>query len=238
MDVRYLKKRESVEAFFTETALVRDDRQVVVSPFGDYELTIDPYSTGPHTWKYSRGRVRRSKSPDVIADVKRNYGHFWHAWVRHANGNDYLLCGEDYQGQTVVNLSTGGTVSYFPEEGHDGTGFCWTVAFPSPDTRFLAVEGCVWACPYEVVFFDFSDPDQLPYPELLRVADLYDSLGWQDDGSFRMTREIEVRKSDGKPYEDLSEDEQVALDEDASLIDVVKHDVTITRDQLARGTGD
>jgi hypothetical protein len=74
--------------------------------------------------------------------VKRNFGHFWHSWIEHADGNEYLLCGEDYQGYSVINLTAGRCTAYFPEEGYKGRGFCWTAAFPSPDRRVLAVDGC------------------------------------------------------------------------------------------------
>jgi hypothetical protein len=98
MDERYLQKRQAVERFFVPENKIADSGKTVVSPSGHYELEIYRYSTGPKSWNYSRGVVRRLSDNKVIADVKRNYGHFWHAWVEHADGNEYLLCGEDYQG--------------------------------------------------------------------------------------------------------------------------------------------
>lgn len=65
-----------------------------------------------------------------------------------------------------------------------------------------------WACPYEIVFYDFREPDNLPYKELGRVSDITDSEGWIDNETFAISREIEIRKSDEVPYEQLSEEEQ------------------------------
>ena len=50
--------------------------------------------------------------------MKRNIGHFWHTWVEHPNGNEYLLFGEEiassqrtagnnYQADAVRNQFTG-----------------------------------------------------------------------------------------------------------------------------------
>jgi hypothetical protein len=127
--------------------------------------------------------------------------------------------GEDYQGYSVVNLTKGTYQVYFPEEGYKGFGFCWTAVFPSPDKLMLAVDGCIWAYPYEIVFYDFSEPDNLPYKELGRVSDITDSEGWLDNETFVLSREVEIRKSDGVPYEQLSQEEQEILDADHSLTD-------------------
>jgi len=147
-----------------------------------------------------------------------------------------LLCGEDYQGQTIVNLNSGETYNFFPESGHEGFGFCWTGVFPSPDSTVIAVDGCYWACPYEFVFFDFTQPEKLPYSEYLRVGDQISSDGWLDNDRFRLTREIQVRKSDGRPYDDLSDAEQDELDENDELSEYVKRELIVTREEILKGS--
>lgn len=135
----------------------------------------------------------------IIADIRRNYGHFWHAWVFRGEREEYLLCGEDYQGYNVIDLVTAGNFVEFPEPGYQGDGFCWVAAHPSPDGKILAVEGCYWACPYELVFFDFSNPSMLPLPELSR-ADFYEvAEGWAGDGEFRYTVEDPACEGDPRP---------------------------------------
>lgn len=145
-----------------------------------------------------------------------------------------MLCGEDYQGQTIINLTKGDTYTDFPESGHEGFGFCWTAAFPSPDSTIVAVDGCYWACPYEIVFFDFTKPEDLPYKEYLRVGDLVGCDGWLDNNSFRLTREIQIRKADGRPYDELSEAEQDELDQNDELGEYVEKEVIVTREQILR----
>lgn len=101
----YRERRKAIERFFIEENVVAGSDKTAVSPFGKYEIEIRRYSTGPNSWNYSRGIVRRLSDNKIIADIKRNYGHFWHAWVHHINGNEYLLCGEDYQGYSVEVVS-------------------------------------------------------------------------------------------------------------------------------------
>jgi hypothetical protein len=215
VDERYREKRRAIEQFFTAENRIADSSQISVSPSGRFELETSRYSTGPKTWNYSRGIVTRVVDGQTIADVKRNFGHFWHGWVQHANGNEYLLCGEDFQGYSLINLTAGTSRVYFPEIGHQGCGFCWTAAYPSPDTLILAVDGCIWAFPYEIVFYDFRHPECLPLRELARIENIVDVCeGWVDNETFVLKREIEVRTSDGAPCDSLSEEELSALESD------------------------
>ena len=232
IDDRYAERREHLEAKFVPENRVEDSENSHVSPCGKYRLNISRFSIGPKSWDISQGIVTRMEDQRVIADVKRNIGHFWHAWVQHANGYEYLLCGEDYQGYSVINLTTEKTHVYFPEAGYDGFGFCWTAVYPSPDSLMLAVDGCYWACSYEVVFYDFRDPEHLPLPEIERIDSLDDCEGWRDNETFVLNREIEYRKSDGKPYDTLTDEEQDVLDNDSTLSDYRIEEVKFTRKPL------
>lgn len=169
MDLKYIENRKAFEAHFSTYTEIEDSREEFLSPSSLYKLQVSAYGPGQQpAWRYSRGVVSRQSDGHIIADVKRNIGHFWHAWVEHPNGNEYLLCGEDYQGYSVVNLSSTSYQTYFPEEGHKGFGFCWTAVYPSPDKLTLAINGCYWGGPTEIVFYDFRTPDFLPYKELGR----------------------------------------------------------------------
>jgi hypothetical protein len=58
-------------------------------------------------------------------------------------------------------------------------------------------------------------PCQITYARGL----LNECEGWLDNETFVLTRELEIRKSDGVPYKQLSEKEQEILDADSSLMD-------------------
>ncbi len=231
MNEKYKNWRKEIASFFKLEKKTKESDKIY-APSGNYYLTISSYHTGENTWQYTRGIIKDSKNNKVIADIKRNYSHFWYSWVQHANGNEYLLCGEDYQGQTIVNVTKGTTKNYFPEAGFDGYGFCWLNAIASNKGNIIAVEGCYWACPYDIVFFDFSNPDELPYKELMRIEDVGDIEGWDNNDVFTLDKEIEIRKSDGKEYDALTDEEQEILDKDSTLIDYKKVIVKISSEEI------
>lgn len=220
MNEQYIEQRKEFEARFGRYSKIADSEQEFVSPSGLYKLETSKYGNDEEVcWNYSRGIVSKIPSGEILADVKRNIGHFWHTWVEHPDGNEYLLCGEDYQGYSVVNLTQETYQVYFPDAGYQGFGFCWAAIYPSPDKLMLAVDGCIWAAPYEIIFYDFRKPDNLPYRELGRISELDETEGWLNNETFVLTREVEIRKSDEVPYKQLSEAEQEILDADNSLVD-------------------
>ncbi len=138
-----------------------------LSPSGKYKLLVTSFTSGPGTWNVTEGKVFRVDSDTPIASIRRNYSAFPYCFVEgHANGHDYLIGGEDYQGQTIIELDTGAKRGLLPEEAKEGHGFCWGGYTYSPETQLLLVDGCFWACPYEYRFYDFSDPMNKGWPQL------------------------------------------------------------------------
>lgn len=142
------------------------------SPSGRYRLITTRLISGAGSWDCSKGVVYRHGSDEPIAVVYRNYSSFDFLFVEgHENGRDYLVCGGDYQGQTVVELDTGRRLDVLSKGAAEGVGFCWATYSYNAEHRMLVVEGCHWACPYEFRFFDFSEPmSGWPEVELERVA--------------------------------------------------------------------
>lgn len=218
---RYFVRR-SVEKHFVPKK-EGTDKKCHLSPSLRYSLHVTAYRTSEGCWNYTRGEVYDTQGQEgkgvKIADVKRNYSMFPFEWVEgHPDGHDYLVCGEDYQGQTVIQLDTGKRV----DTEDTSFGFCWAKIDASPTKDVLAVNGCYWGGPYEVVLFDFSDPMKLPHPEIARANDqVYDDSVWNEDGSIALVQEVLVRASDKKPYDDLTEEEQNELDEsDDSIAEI------------------
>ena len=131
----------------------------VLSPLGRYKLVISYHSTRKGSWGYTKGRTFRVSTGEMVGEVCRNYSSFPYLFVEdHPSSHDYLVCGSDYQGQTVVELDTKSRKDYLPSSARAGFGFCWSSYQASPSKLTLAVEGCFWACPYEVWMVDFSAP--------------------------------------------------------------------------------
>lgn len=153
---------------------MKKDTNQYISPSGKYKLVVSYYDQGEGYWDYSRGIVTEISTNKIIADIKRNYGSFWHYWVEHSNGQEYLLCGENYQGYNIIDFTYGGNNAYVAPIKHTffnklgvlqsmSVGWCWVdVLGYDKETNLLKVSGCYWAAPFEIVTFDFSNPKDLP----------------------------------------------------------------------------
>ena len=154
---RYLAQCLGKNKYFVEEN--RGESRESLSPSGKYKLVLTPYTTSKGSWSYTRGEVFRTSDGERVADVKRNYSSFFHLWMEeHVDGHDWLVCGEDYQGQTFCELDTGRVKSHIPDAAFDGHGFCWTDCELLADGKTLKVDGCYWACPYETRLYDVTNP--------------------------------------------------------------------------------
>jgi hypothetical protein len=158
------------------------------SPSGKYKVVVLDVETPAGCIGHSRGEVFRAGDPAPIAVVDRNYCWSTFAWIEgHPNGHDYLVCGEDYQGQTVIELDTCERRDHLPVEAKNGAGFCWTDARFDAATLTLVAAGCIWAAPFEYRFYDFSDPIS-GWPEIELDTWIYFDSKWptvDQDGSVR-----------------------------------------------------
>jgi hypothetical protein len=164
-----------------------DRQEEHLSESGRYKLVVTPFSTSKGSWNYTQGLVYRQGSDKPIAEVQRNYSSFPFLFIEDHPSGPFLVCGADYQGQTVIELDTGKRRDNLSDGGKQGVGFCWAdYEFHQP-TQTLVVEGCIWAAPYEFRFFDFSDP-MSGWPEI--EADVCIDLDgrkpeYQEDGTLR-----------------------------------------------------
>src|SRR5277367_6210361 len=216
----YVEKRKKVEQRFDEENRSGEKTREFVSPSGRYKLMVESYSTGERSWNYTRGLFYRDG--ELIADVKRNYSSFPFCWLEgHPSGHDYVICSEDYQGVSVIELDTGRRVDYIPEDAAKGWGFCRAAYYPFPnDPTKIMVEGCFWACPYELRVADISDPMVLPWTE--RACSEHEGAegnvrGFSADGTEFVTEESESVMEDGTPFHALPNEERTRILEDKQL---------------------
>jgi len=146
----------------------KKDITFVISPSSKYTLWIYRYRTKRNYGDRSLCEIRVNNKK--LMTIPRNYHHFPFTFVEDhpITHHDYLICGEDYQGYTIVDLTIGEKANFLPQSAKQGWGFCWTDHQFDRENNILHVEGCYWACPYEQVEYDFSDPMRLPLPELSR----------------------------------------------------------------------
>ena len=179
----YLERRKRFikqsNKFFRKRKEKKELRKEIISSSENYKLIKTVYKTKKGCWSYTKGEIIDLKMNEEIFTIYRNYGSFLYKWIEHQNDNEYLICGEDYQGYVILNLTKKKKHIYFPENGLKGCGFCW-VDIEDYDKEFdntIRIEGCYWGAPFEIVEFDFSNPDEIPYREISRKDVVYEDEG-------------------------------------------------------------
>lgn len=173
-----------MDDYYKDENLVDGSQEEFWSPSRKYKLETSNYRTEEGRGDISLGKVYSSDN-ELLFEVKRNYSAFPYCFIEgHPNGNDYMVCGEDYQGQTVLELNSGKRVDYLPKGKKEGVGFCWANVIPSQEKDVLAVEGCYWGSPYEQWFVDFSEPMKLPFLVLGAFASIEENSEVKDGWSY------------------------------------------------------
>lgn len=219
--------------FIPENEIIGSSKEIF-STSGKYKLVISMFKTAKGSWNYSQGIIYRKDNDKPIAIVQRNYCSFPNLFIEgHSNGHDYLVCGENYQGQTIIELDTGMRRDSMSDGSDKGIGFCWSSYCYDAPNQMLTVDGCYWACPYGYKFFDFSDPIN-GYPEI--VCEEYICVDDNDkvpeigaNGTIRCFQTRYIDDSIDKNMTDEEYDEQEAERRANPIVDVIQ---TFHRDGL------
>jgi hypothetical protein len=154
------KVRETIERGLISARLCPGARTDELSPCGRYRLEIEEYATVDRAG-IAVAVVHRTEDGREVATVKRNYDQCFYGWVSR-EGHDYLLFPEDFEGQTVIDLTDGRVAGFSSSDDP----FIWAEFHLSPDQSKLAVVGCYWGGPYQVTVYDFRQPLDLPLPKM------------------------------------------------------------------------
>lgn len=219
----YLRKRKLIEKQILNGENLTHKRKEFVSPDKNYILIITPvaFEEDDRYWAYTIGKVfkkNKNKTGSLITSIHRNSEKFPFVFFEnHEDGHDYFICGEDYQGQTVVQLDTGKRIDYIGEKANRGMEFCWQKYHLSPNKKILAVEGFSKNKPKDIIetnnirFFNFESPMNMPLKEIgNRISFHYSSgIAWQDDAHFTVSVIEDRRKEDLKRVRDLPNGERL-----------------------------
>ena len=189
----YLHYRESFSSIFNEEH--REERKGIpeTAALDDGFSLRSRYYTGT-----LKGNIHA-----VIHDIVGEDGTVLLSWtnldddgdfcrlIHHRNGKRYLVFREDLYGCSIFCVETGAVFRYLPacvwpdkqEEFQES--FIWTDAVYDRESGLLAVTGCFWACPNDVMILDFEDPFTEPegingYELMDREYDLYDDIEFSD----------------------------------------------------------
>lgn len=186
-------------------------RIVVIPCVFDTKISDDIYQRVCTVTQVFRGAKK-------ISVIHRNSSVFPFTWcMNHPDGHDYLVSGEDYQGQTVIQLDTGRRVDYIEEDAKEGLSFSWSNYWVDSTKSVIAVEGVVKTRKDDIMdyqemrFYDFTSPMEMPYLEIgERLTSYYDEChGWSDDGYITVVNFEECRKKDGVRVSSLDRKERI-----------------------------
>ena len=147
-----------------------------------YYYYVDEENCSPDRAPEDGEICRLYKETDMLYEWKNIDGRSRMAEIiDHSDGNRYLIFDEDLYGYSVLNIASGECMHYIPAKSHtdrkDGKGceetFIWCDCRYNPENDYLAVEGCIWACPYGIILVDFSEPMKaVESEEWIDVGDL------------------------------------------------------------------
>ena len=162
-------RRGSEELFVPENAGAQTES---LSPSGRYRVVTTDFATKPGCWEYTRQEVFTVSEGKLVATVLRNYCNCSPLFVENhrVTGHDYMISGDDYQGHTVCDLTTGEAMRHIPNDAYSGFGWCPITMELLEDGNILMM-GCFWACPLNYRVYDFSDPMPLPEKGLKELTE-------------------------------------------------------------------
>ncbi|WP_395736749.1 hypothetical protein [Prosthecobacter sp.] len=160
--------RAEVLRWFDPTSREADSDSEHHSPDGRYSLRCTGFrmSDPRRNWVVLEVCVIENASGEQLFKFVTDHDESFHAWLV-VHGTDYLIFPEAQGGQTVFDLTHRKFASHFTSEDE----FIWVGFHLSPSRRWLAIQGCYWACPDSVMVYDFSKPLSLPLPKVREICE-------------------------------------------------------------------
>lgn len=204
----YVATRQGINAGCSDSSKITM-RSSSVSPSQKYRLITSYYEQHDLEKRYSCGTLY-DDSGGIIASINRDDDNFWNAWISIGDKQEYLLCGESAVSQTVIDCTSRECFLHIDTTPRQT--IYWHSVHPNPcDPTILAVEGKYSNSAWRIAFFKFITPEH-PFVLIGVIQDWYSEFkGWYSSDTVLIARDYEVRRSDGKLIEALSEAEQQEL---------------------------
>ena len=176
----YQLTRDKVEYLFQDCFLDSSENRTIAN--GKFRLNIKTYTEKTASRIMGAQFISvYNKNEELLFEQKCTYDKGFFRYIAHENGEEYLLFSIDLYGYSILNLNSLTVFHYIPEEAET---FIWTDADYSGSNKIAAL-GCFWACDYEFEIYGFSNPEKLPYKQLVRHEDLepqynhwLEPIGW------------------------------------------------------------
>jgi hypothetical protein len=179
------KRKKENEEFRVKHSWRLESEESFASPNEQYIIKIENYVSNTENLHSNYSSFKITSQLENVESLEFfTDDRFFHAWIE-KSGTMYLIYAEFLGGQSIIRLSDNKSSSFFREDD----AFIWTDFFISPNARKIAIIGCYWACPYEIVVYDFDFPMNLPLPIIYRemLQGNNEQFGqWLNEGSFSM----------------------------------------------------
>jgi hypothetical protein len=156
--------RAYFDKFYLDKQIELVNIEFSVSPSGKHELKIRNYEwhgQNAHA-DFARVEVWNVQNQEKVLEFNSE-DTFWHIWISKDN-KEYLVFAETRGGQSIIEFPDAKFESHYISHND----FIWTNFYPSLDKLKLAVFGCHWGWPWEIVIYDFASPMNLPFPIITR----------------------------------------------------------------------
>ncbi|MDR6969573.1 hypothetical protein J2X31_003606 [Flavobacterium arsenatis] len=180
------KKRTDIRQYFDETAKIVRKDEFDLSESGLYYFETQQYKQTDinRNWTVTKIQIGHIEKDGHFFEYLTDYEYNCSLWI-YKDKKDYLLLPEFQGGQSVFDVEEKKLYSFYSEDDP----FIWANIFVSPDNTKLAVTGCYWACPFEIVVYDCSNLTELPYACIYRqlLDTNFEIKEWEDNRTIVMT---------------------------------------------------
>lgn len=182
-DESYIKKRleKSNDLFIPK--YLKDENEIIISKEMGYKIYTEKYEINreeghpkyPYTEKGSKNKILDKNNSCIYEYIELNCPYNLYDIIKHSNGKNYLCFKTDFYGYSFLDLSTLKDFHYTPHGINERKeSFIWCSTFYNPENDIIAVEGCFWSAPYDVLLYEIKDPLK-PFTKQLSVHFEYDN---------------------------------------------------------------
>lgn len=205
--LEYLEHRKQFDYIFIDKYKCNEDETKQLKYNGHF-IKTSYYSDHSHEKLKFNANTSKTDIFDCngnkVAEIRNiDYSVDLFSEIEHSNGKYYLIFSIDLYGYSLLNMSNYQIYHYIPEESfkQGKETFIWTDTFYCKKNNIIAVDGCFWACPFSTYFYDFTEPEILPYDVIYSSYDMdgeinidtdITPLRWNEDGT------IVLKCCDGK----------------------------------------
>jgi len=160
MSSQYDNYIKNLNQFYNKDNIFKSESYVINSKF---TMTIDYYKAENHP-NITKATIYNLLDKKVI-ELNRNYSNFPFITIKHTNGNEYLIYGEEYQGFTILNLNTLKKINHYSQFYYKRKGdspYEWKY---DDKNNILYITACDYYGKELYLIYDFEFPEERSLPQ-------------------------------------------------------------------------